>query len=136
MERPFIQQPAMRIEIPAAATSKTETTDGFFRKREWQIRCSNKSGNSRNWIITAPPAAGKSFEICSIAADRLKRDEQLRVIIAVPQTIIAEGFRTNKMILPDGTRIEWIIQSGHDLCKETPPQSASHLLKCKSHDLI
>lgn len=128
MEIPYSQQPAIYLEIPAVATPPTETTDGFYELREWQTRCFNKLRGRRNWMIIAPPAAGKSVEICAIAADRLKRDDDLKVIIAVPQTMIAAGFRANRIVLPDGTRVEWTIQSGHDLCRERPQQSAAHLV--------
>src|ERR1022692_4232416 len=53
-----IHQPAMRIEIPAVPTPSTETTDGFFKLRPWQANCFVALGNSRNWIINAPTAAG------------------------------------------------------------------------------
>jgi len=128
MKTNYNQQPVMRIETPAGATMSTETTDGFYKLRKWQQTCFAKLRYCRNWIITAPPAAGKSFEICAIAADRLKRDDDLKVIIAVPQTIIAAGFRANKIVLSDGSKIEWVVQPGHDLCREAPQQSAAHLL--------
>lgn len=129
MKSADIQQPAMRIDIPAVATVPTETTDGFYRLREWQNLCFNQLRSTHNWIITAPMAAGKSFEICAIAVDRLIQDDTLKVLIAVPQTIIAAGFRFNKIELPDGTRVVWEIQSRHDLCGEKLTQSTRHLIK-------
>jgi superfamily II DNA or RNA helicase len=124
----YKKQPAIHLETPVVATVATKTSDGFDELREWQTRCFNKLRGRRNWVIIAPPAAGKSVEICAIAADRLRRDRDLKVIIAVPQTMIAAGFRANRIVLPDGTRVEWTIQSGHDLCRERPQQSAAHLL--------
>ena len=128
MSTSYARQPAIHIEIRPIATSPTETTDGFDELREWQTTCFNKLRSRRNFIIIAPPAAGKSVGICAIAADRLRRDGDLKVIIAVPQTIIAAGFRANRIVLPDGTRVEWTIQSGHDLCREKPQQSAAQLI--------
>ncbi|HYW38073.1 MAG TPA: DEAD/DEAH box helicase family protein [Terriglobales bacterium] len=87
-----IHQPAMRIEIPAVATSPTETTDGFFRQRPWQVQCSAELTGNCNFILNAPTAAGKTFELCTIAAERLSRDKNLRVVIAAPQGIIVAGF--------------------------------------------
>src|SRR5215467_1190560 len=101
MDQTYTQQTVLRIEIPRGAELSTETTDGFFRMREWQTRCFDQLSSSQNWIINAPMAAGKSFEICAIAADRLNRDENLRVIIAVPQTIIGAAFESNKIEYPD-----------------------------------
>jgi hypothetical protein len=129
MERIDSHQPAIRIEIPAVATESTETAEGFYKMRAWQQRCFNDVKDSQYWIINAPMAAGKSFQICAVAADRLRRDEHLKVIIAVPQTIIAAGFRQNKIELPDSTRVEWSVAEGHDLCKQTFPKSSAHLLK-------
>ena len=85
--------------------------------------------NSCNWIINAPTAAGKAFEICILAANRIKQDANLRVIIAVPQTIIGAGFRHNKIELPDGNRVDWHLHRKHDLCDEKSRQSTAHLLK-------
>ncbi len=128
MDHTYTQQQALRIEIPAGEALPTETADGFYRMREWQSRCFDQLSSSQDWIINAPMAAGKSFEICAIAADRLNRDEHLRVIIAVPQTIIGAGFESNKIEYPDGARIVWDIQPSHDLCRETRTKSSAHLL--------
>src|SRR5262249_13137925 len=120
-------QPVMRIEIPALDASPTQTTNGFYRMREWQEGCFENLKDASNWIINAPPAAGKSFQICALVADRLRRDENLRVVIAVPQTIIGSGFRSNNIELPDGTRVAWALDPRHDLCRETSRKSAGHL---------
>src|SRR5580698_2185568 len=128
MDKTNNQQPALRREIPAAAALSTETTDGFYQMREWQQRCFGELRMSQNAIINAPMAAGKSFAICAIAADRLTRDEHLRVIIAVPQTIIGAGFESNKIEYPDGTRVDWNIQPSHDLCRENRAKGGAHLL--------
>ncbi len=74
-------------------------------------------------------AAGKSFQISAIPADRLRRDDRLKVIIAVPQTVIAAGFWLNRIEFPDGSRVEWAIQPNLDLCSENASQSTKHLLK-------
>jgi len=113
-----IHQPAIRIEIPAIPSLPTKTTDGFYKMRDWQQRCFKALKDNRNWIIKAPTAAGKSFEICALGADALIRNSNLKIIIAVPQTIIAAGFRSNKIEFPDGTRVEWAIKPSRDLCRE------------------
>jgi superfamily II DNA or RNA helicase len=124
-----IQQPAMRIQTCQPATSSTDTADGYYRMRPWQERCFTQLRNSHHWIINAPMAAGKSFQICATAADQLRKYPELRVIIAVPQTIIAAGFRKNNIELPDGTRIDWEVQADLDSCRETRPRSTARLLK-------
>lgn len=124
-----IHQPAMRFEIPAVPTPPTETTDGFFRQRPWQLLCSAELAGHRNFILNAPTAAGKTFELCTIAAERLNRDENLRVVIAAPQGIIVAGFRENKIEMPDGARVHWQVRPGHDLCGEKSQRRAARLLK-------
>ena len=59
MDKNCTQQPALRIAIPAGAALSTETTDGFYRMREWQARCFDQLSPSEDWIINAPMAAGK-----------------------------------------------------------------------------
>jgi hypothetical protein len=51
------------------------------------------------------------------------------VIVAVPQTIIAAGFRLNRIEFPDGSRVEWAVRPELDLCRESAFQSTKHLLK-------
>jgi hypothetical protein len=124
-----LYQPAMRIEIPAVPPPSTETTDGFFKQRPWQVRCSAELRGNCNFILNAPTAAGKTFELCTIAADRLRRDCNLRVVIAAPQGIIVAGFRKNKIEMPDGTRVHWQVHAEHDLCNEKSKRSTARLLK-------
>jgi hypothetical protein len=92
-----ICQPAMRIEIRGVNTPSTAKTDGFFTQRPWQLRCSAELAGQRNFILNAPTAAGKTFELCAIAYARLEEDPGLRVVIAVPQAIIGAGFRDNRI---------------------------------------
>jgi hypothetical protein len=129
MNRNEIQQPAIRFEVPAIPSLPTETTDGFCRLRDWQERCYKSLKDVKNWIIKAPMASGKSFEICAIAADSLRRDQSLKVLIAVPQTIIAAGFRHNKIEFPDSTRVEWAVNPSHDFCREALKDSTANLLQ-------
>ena len=123
-----LYHPAMRIEIPAVPTPSTETTDGFFKQRPWQVRCSAELPGRCNFILNAPTAAGKTFELCKIAAERLRRDSNLRVVIAAPQGIIVAGFRKNKIEMLDGTRIHWQVHPEHDLCNEKSKRSTARLL--------
>jgi hypothetical protein len=124
-----ICQPAMRIEIRGVNTPSTATTDGFFRQRPWQLRCSTELAGQRNFILNAPTAAGKTFELCAIAHARVEEDTDLRVVIAVPQAIIGAGFRNNRIEMPDGNRICWQLDPAHDLCSENARQSTVRLLK-------
>lgn len=124
-----IYQPVVRIEIPAVPTASPETTDGYFKLRPWQLRCSAELTGYRNFIVNAPTAAGKCFVICTMATERMSRDADLKVIIAVPQAVIAAGFRHNKIEMPDGTRVHWEVSPKHDLCGENARHRTARLLK-------
>ena len=123
-----LYHPAVRLEIPAVPTPPTETTDGYFKLRPWQVRCSAELTGHRNFILNAPMAAGKTFELCAIAADRLRSDSDLRVVIAAPQGIIVAGFRDNRIEMPDGTRVHWEVDPKRDLCGERSQRSTASLL--------
>ena len=73
-------------------------------------------------------AAGKTFELCAIAAARLRGDGDLRVVIAAPQGTMVGGFRDNKIEMPDGTRVHWEVDPKRDLCGETSQPNTANLL--------
>lgn len=85
-------------------TRPTITEDGYYQMREWQEECFSSLKDAHHWIINAPMASGKSFEICCMIASQLMENESLRAIIAVPQTIIAESFRNNNIEFPNNAR--------------------------------
>lgn len=87
-----VQVPGFHIEIPPVISAPAVSTDGYFGMRDWQGSCFGALKDSQHWIINAPMASGKSFEICALAANWLTLDPSLKVVIAVPQRIIAEGF--------------------------------------------
>lgn len=82
--------------------------------RDYQLDAFNDaSGNSR-LIINMPTGWGKSFLLSALgAADVADTDRKL--LICVPQKIIAKGFRKRKQIsLPDGSKVTWSVF--RDLC--------------------
>ena len=58
-------------------------------------------------ILNAPMGSGKSWMMCLLSAYKMTRDHTLRSIICVPQIVIAPGFVSAKILLPDGTKIDW-----------------------------
>lgn len=124
-----IHQPAMRIEIRGLNAPSTETGDSYYRLRPWQERCLNMLLHSHNSIINAPMASGKTLAIAAIAAERLKRNGNLRIVISVPQKAIAAGFRSCRIEMPDGARVDWEVQPQLDLCSENTTKSTLRLLK-------
>jgi superfamily II DNA or RNA helicase len=59
----------------------------------WQERCFHALRGNRFSILNAPMGSGKSVSISSLIADALHANPTVRAIIAVPQTLIADGFR-------------------------------------------
>lgn len=106
---------------------KETVVDGnYFTFREWQEECFNDLQDSNYWIINAPTASGKSFGISAILADYLMKNPNMKAIIAVPQTIIASGFRLNFIELPDGSRIDFVPQ--HDLCRNSADSNVDYII--------
>lgn len=75
-------------------------------------------------MINAPMGSGKSFAICALAHTKIKSDPTLKVIIAVPQTIIASGF-DNKRFVVDGDEVCWNVAD--NLCHESSNATISKL---------
>jgi superfamily II DNA or RNA helicase len=65
-------------------------------------------------IIKEPPGAGKSTTVKFVFANRLKLNPNHKVLIAVPQTMIAKSFGKTILQYEDGTEIEW--DMGKNLC--------------------
>jgi len=104
---------------------KDTKIDNYFLMRNWQEDCFNQLNHSSYWIINAPTASGKSFGISAIVADNLRDNPNMKVIIAVPQTIIASGFRYNCIQFPNGERVEFV--PFHDLCRSTPDSNIKYI---------
>jgi len=107
-------------------TSNTITKDDYFQHKPWQNDCFHLHKNSEASIINAPPGSGKSMVMSSINIHKLKKNEHLRCIMAVPQTIIGSSFRHNRIELPNGNKEIWFPQ--HDLCKEIEGSKVEYLL--------
>lgn len=87
-----------------------------LRDRPWQQKCFNKLRTAPYWIVTAPMAAGKTLLICALAYEKMRRDKNLRVIISVPQTLIADGFEKENFETSSGKKVDWVA-SHNNLCR-------------------
>ncbi|MDD2730716.1 MAG: Helicase associated domain protein [Candidatus Portnoybacteria bacterium] len=76
--------------------------DPLEYKKLWahQARFLKELKNEPYWFVVGPPAAGKSLTIAAIVTTKLTKDPTLRAIIAVPQTIIGDGFENTRFRLP------------------------------------
>ena len=97
---------------------QTVSSDGYHSLRVWQNNCYNQLTNKQFRIINAPTGSGKSYMMTLLSAEDMDNNSKLRTIIAVPQTVIAAGFKDQKVLLPNGKKIYWI--AGNDLCNDNP----------------
>lgn len=84
------------------------------RMRPNQLHIFNKFSSNSLMIICEPPGAGKSTTIKFVHGKDLFENPHHKLVIAVPQTIIAKTFRRAELQYPDGQRISWDV--GLDLC--------------------
>ena len=70
-------------------------------------------------ILNAPTGWGKSLVLCGLAGDHLLRNARSKVVMCIPQTIIAKGFvGEKKLTLPDGALLDWRV--GQNYCDPRP----------------
>ena len=85
-----------------------------FSMRGNQSEVFNNFRDSIRFLLTQPPGSGKSAIINFIMAYRLLHSKDHKVIIAVPQTLIAKSFGKAILKYDDGSIIHWDILN--DLC--------------------
>lgn len=105
---------------------QTISEDGYYSLRPWQNNCHNQLTNKRLRIINAPTGSGKSHMMTCFSAEDQYDNPKLRTIIAVPQTVIAAGFKDQKVLLPNGKKFHWI--AGNDLCNDNPTSGTTKAL--------
>ena len=81
--------------------------------------------NTQNFIMSEPPGAGKSTTCKFVGAKLLKDNPDLKIIIAVPTTIISRNFNQTILEYPNEI-INWDI--GNDLCDDYNYESKSDTL--------
>lgn len=68
-------------------------------------------------ILNAPTGWGKSLVLCALAGDELLADPARKIVICIPQTIIAKGFINKAQIeLPNEKLLTWNVR--HNLCSD------------------
>lgn len=115
--------------------------DRTFKMRSMQAEAYAALADKRHVIINAPTASGKTLAICWILAKRLIESPQRKAIIAVPQTIIASGFRGyfNLSFTGEGDeKIDSLSPArwspAHYLCCDTKESNISQLLSFLSRE--
>ncbi len=86
--------------------------------RDYQEPAFQAADGKPRVIVNMPTGWGKSFLLCALAASDL-RNETRRIVICVPQRVIAKGFERELQIeLPNGTIVTW--PAPRNLCGESP----------------
>jgi hypothetical protein len=91
--------------------------DEFSSMREWQTEAFDILKDAPLMILNAPMGSGKSWLMCLLSAFKLRKNNSLRCIIGIPQTIIAPGFVKAKLVMPNGEKVDWSVR--HNLCSES-----------------
>ena len=82
--------------------------------------------DKKHVILNAPTGWGKSFVMAMLVAYTIGRHPRLRCIIAVPQTVIADGFLQSWKLKIGRKLIDWVVQ--HNLCGQDPRQTIPRLI--------
>jgi len=88
-----------------------------FRMRPIQKRAYEALYGQQFQILNAPTGAGKSLQIIFSSAREMDENPKQKVLIVVPQTIIAKGFGPCTLVYPDGKHLSW--DPGYNLCDAT-----------------
>src|ERR1041385_2041577 len=101
---------AASIPIKIQAKGKKPNTvdkDGYKRMHRYQNLKFDEIKDSPFAVNHMSVSGGKSLITMQIAAYRMQKDKQLRVVIAVPKKNIGMSYvGDSKIIQPDGTRID------------------------------
>lgn len=83
-------------------------------------------------ILNTPTGWGKGFLLCGLSAADLLLPGR-KVILCIPQRVIAKGFKADKRIeLPDGRVVPWSLP--RNLCEPSPEKVAQLLDFIRSPD--
>src|SRR5690348_9822742 len=117
--------------------TSTPMQDGYFSPRDWQNNAFDQLKDAPYMILNAPMGSGKSWFMCLLSAYKLGQNTDMRCIVAVPQTIIAPGFASAKLLMPGGEKLLW--HPKHNLCsKEKSKGTVQYIIKWleRDHDSI
>jgi hypothetical protein len=89
--------------------------------RPWQQRAFGELADSWNIIINSPTGSGKSLLVKVLAAHSMVKDQNLRTIISVPQTIIGSGFGADEIVVPRVGEVDWC--PSQQLCEDNSEES-------------
>lgn len=80
------------VRAKPIATKPKIYNSKIFDSRSYQIKAIKKLKNENHIIFNAPTGSGKSYVITQLYNHELNKDKGRKIIIAVPQTVIAKSF--------------------------------------------
>ena len=89
----------------------------YFTPKKNQQHVLDHFYNSRFFLMNQPPGSGKSMTIGFCMAKKLQENPTHKVLIIVPQTLIAKSFGKTMLKYSDNSIIEWDIL--HNFCIDT-----------------
>ena len=82
--------------------------DGPKTARPWQKKAFDLLWDKMFMSVYGPPATGKNILICMLAAEALRKDPTLKVIIAAPQKMITKSMKSLDFYLPSTNQlVDW-----------------------------
>ncbi len=123
----FMKQKGFSVTWQSRSEKERLSTDEFSTLRDWQVKAFDQLKNASCMILNAPMGSGKSWMMCLLSAYKMQQDQQIRTVIAVPQTIIASGFAEAKLRMPNGEKIFW--KPVHNLCHEQSKGTVDYIVK-------
>lgn len=106
--------PAIKIAAGQEPAEDHADVTGAKALRGWQARGLRALRSKALSILLAPTGSGKSTLLKALALTAMRRDPSLKVIIAVPQMLIARSFAQDDLLI-DGKPARWHVAEQHRL---------------------
>jgi len=129
----FIARNANWEKIDLRKVKKRKPTDPLDM-RDNQLFVYENYINEKLMIVRQPPGAGKSALIKFIFATILKAEPNSKIVIAIPQNIIASGFWRDTLNYPDRDQIIWEIDPLNDLSNNCNDSKVKKLISFLQKD--
>ena len=113
--KPIAFFPAYSLTPIKCEPDAPDTSAEVLSPKKWQREMFEALAPKQYRSITTPTGSGKSVGVVMLACR--DRDNGQKVLVSVPQTIIASSFRTRKIQLPDGSVADW--------CPRNNPEDAT-----------
>jgi superfamily II DNA or RNA helicase len=103
---------------------KVEIESDFKTFRVWQNEAYGKYDSTRNLILNAPTASGKTLFLLSLIHKQLSENKKYKAVISVPQTMIGYGFEEGMFTLPSGENVTVHCPDINNICNTVENEKA------------